>query len=92
MCRLGSNGYVSAETPSQTKTRSNRSSNASESTLLRTSEASMGSKNDKFVNNNNVLEKGKKTERAWVISVTTRLKGSTFDVLSLAESIKFRQS
>ena len=65
--------------PLQTKTRSSKSSNASESISLRTSEASsMGSKNDKFVNNNNnVLEKGKRTERAWVISVTTRLKGST---------------
>ena len=78
MCRLGSSGYVSAEMPLQTKTRSSKSSNASESISLRTSEASMGSKNDKFVNNNNnVLEKGKRTERAWVISVTTRLKGST---------------
>ena len=77
--------------PLQTKARSSKSSNAAESVSLLTSEASMGSKNDKFVNNNNnVLEKGKKTERAWVISVTTRLKGTT--TISLAESIRFRQS
>ena len=76
--------------PLQTKARSSKSSNAAESVSLLTSEASMGSKNDKFVNNNNVLAKEKKTERAWVISVTTRLKGSRS--LSLAESIRFRQS
>ena len=76
--------------PLQTKARSSKSSNAAESVSLPTSEASMGSKNDKFVNNNNVLAKEKKTERAWVISVTTRLKGSRS--LSLAESIRFRQS
>ena len=54
----------------QTKARSSKSSNAAESVSLLTSEATTGSKNDKFVNNNNnVLEKEKKTERAWVISV-----------------------